>query len=40
MGLVNGWGSKDTCSIIRPDKGEQEEGEGWEDDGAFNISCF
>lgn len=38
MGLVNGRGREDTCSIIRPDKEARTEGriEGrWEDDGAF-----
>lgn len=40
VGLVNGRGREDTCSIIRPDKGGQGEGGtevGWED-GAFTTS--
>ncbi len=43
VGLVNGRGREDTCSIIRPDKGEQAEGGmegGWEDDGAFSMSLL
>ena len=41
--MVNGRGREDTCSIIRPDKGGQAEGEkegGWEDDGAFSMSLL
>lgn len=43
MGLVNGRGREDTCSIIRPDKGGQAEGGlegGWEDDGVFTMSLL
>lgn len=44
VGLVNGRGREDTCSIIRPDKrgGGQAEGgmEVGRDDGAFTTSLL
>lgn len=46
VGLVNGRGREDTCSIIRPDKEGQAEGGiegGWEDGRMMEHSvcqCF
>lgn len=40
VGLVNGRGAEDMCSIIRFDKGGQAEGRKGEDDGAFSMSLL